>query len=85
LKKNKNHCDSYFEHAKVLLKHYQFASSFEQWKFISNGILKGREIENSIHYAPLVIFQRYRIIVLSTMTCCGSIYCVCTHTWSCNA
>ncbi len=48
---------------KGLLKHYQIASSFEQWKFINNGTLKGSENENPIYYAPLVIFQRYKIIV----------------------
>jgi hypothetical protein len=68
-----------FEHAKGLLKHHQFAWSFKQWNFICNGILKGKEIETPIYYAPLVIFQRYKIIVLSTCyTPCGSFYCVCT-------
>jgi hypothetical protein len=27
----------------------QFVSSFEQWNFISNGILKGKEIDNPIY------------------------------------
>jgi hypothetical protein len=62
----------YFEHAKGLLKHYQISSNFEQWDFISNEILKGKEIDNPISYAPLVIFQRYKITVLSTIhTPCG--------------
>jgi len=35
--KKKSSCHSCFEHAKGLLKHYQFASSFEQWNLINNG------------------------------------------------
>jgi len=46
-------------------------------------MLKGKEIENKIYYAPLVIFQRYKIIVLSTcFTAYGFFYCVCTHVCS---
>jgi hypothetical protein len=38
---------------------------------------KGREKENSIYHAPLVIFQRYKIIVLSNCDIVlGSIVCV---------
>jgi hypothetical protein len=36
--KIKPSCDSCLEHAKGLLKHYQFASIFEKWNFINNGI-----------------------------------------------
>jgi hypothetical protein len=32
----KTHFHSCFEHAKGILKHHQFALSFEQWNFISN-------------------------------------------------
>ncbi len=79
----KNHCLNCFEHAKGLLKHHQFASSFEQWNFISIGTLKGKAIENQIYYDPLVIFQKYKIIVLNTcFTAYGSFYCVCTHVCS---
>ncbi len=35
--KKKPSCDNCFEHAKGLLKHYQFASSFEQWNFLNYG------------------------------------------------
>jgi hypothetical protein len=53
------------------------------WKFISNGTLRGKKIENQIYYAPLVVFQRYKIIVLSTcFITCGSFYCGCTHVCS---
>ncbi len=55
-KKKKNHCVNCFEDTKGLLKHHQFASSFEQWNFISNQISKRKEIENLIYYVPLVIF-----------------------------
>jgi len=48
-------------HPKGLLKYHQFASSFEQWNFIGNGTLKGKEIENPIYYGPFVFFQRYKI------------------------
>jgi len=34
-KKNLSY-DSCFEYAKGLLKHYQFASSFQEWSFINN-------------------------------------------------
>ncbi len=47
-KKKKTIVHSYFEHAKGLSKHYQFSSNFEQWNFISNEILKGKEIDNPI-------------------------------------
>ncbi len=70
---------SCFEHAKRFLKHHQFASSFEQWNFISNETSKGKKVNNSIYYAPLVIFQKYKIIVLNIAhTPCASFYCVCT-------
>jgi hypothetical protein len=64
--KRKPSCDNRLEHVKQLLKHYQFASSFEQWNFINNGSSKGRKNENLIYYAFFVIFQRYKIIVLSS-------------------
>jgi len=67
-----------FEHKKGLLKHHQFASSFEQWNFISNETLKRKAIENPIYYAPLVNFQRYEITILSAHTLC-SFYCVCNQ------
>jgi hypothetical protein len=38
---------------------FETLSNFEQWNFISNEILKGKEIENPISYALLVFFQRY--------------------------
>jgi hypothetical protein len=41
-------CDNCFKYAKGLLKHHQFASNFEQWNFINDGILKGEENENKI-------------------------------------
>jgi len=63
--KKKPSCDHYLEYAKGLSKHYQFASIFDQWNFINNGILKGKENENLIFYAPLVIFQKYKITILS--------------------
>jgi hypothetical protein len=34
--KKKPSCDNCFKHAKGLLKHHQFASSFEQWNFINH-------------------------------------------------
>ncbi len=73
-------CFNCFEHAKGLLKHHQFASSFEKWNFISNGTLKGNSIQfNSIYYTPFVIFQRYKIIILNIcFTSCGCFYCFCT-------
>jgi hypothetical protein len=39
----KNHCVNCFEHAKVLLKHHQFASNFEQGNFISNETSKEKK------------------------------------------
>jgi hypothetical protein len=69
--------DSCLEHAKGLLKHHQFTTSFDQWNFINNGTLKWKKNENPIYYAPLVIFQRYKIIILNSCdTPCGSFYCV---------
>jgi hypothetical protein len=61
------------------LKHYQFASSLAQWNFINNGTLKGNENENPIYHAPFVIFQRYKIIILTNCdTPYGPFYYVCT-------
>jgi len=38
------------------------------------------KMKNPIYYAPLVIFQRYKIIILNSCdTPLGSFYCVCTH------
>jgi hypothetical protein len=69
--------DSCFEHAKWLLKHHQFPTSFEQWNFINNGTQKENENENPTYYARLVIFQRYKIRILSNCDiACGSFYCV---------
>jgi hypothetical protein len=77
LKKNTIH--SYFEHTKWLLKHHPFASSFEHWNFASNGTLKEGKNDNPIYYAPLLIFQRGKNIILNTIhTPCDSFYYVYT-------
>jgi hypothetical protein len=47
------------------LKHHQFASSFEKWNFINNGIFRGKENKIPLYYAPLVIFQMYKFTNLS--------------------
>jgi hypothetical protein len=48
------------------------------WTFISNGTWKGKEIDNQIYYDPLMIFQRYKIMVFNPIhTPCGSFYYVC--------
>jgi hypothetical protein len=71
--------DNCLEHAKGLLKHHQFKTSFEQWNFINNGVLKGKENENPIYHVPLVIFQKYKITILTSCdTPYGPFYCVCT-------
>ncbi len=79
--KKKPSFDNCFKHAKGLLKHHQFASSFEQWNFINMELKNENKNENSIYYVHFVIFQKYNIIVLSSYdTPCGSFfYCVCTH------
>jgi len=46
--KRKPNCDSCFKYVKVLLKHHQFASNFEQWNFINDGISKGEKNGNKI-------------------------------------
>jgi hypothetical protein len=75
----KNYCFNCFEHAKGFLKHHQFVWSFEQWNFISNGILKGKKKINSMYYAPLVI-QKCKLIVLNIFfTPGGSFSYVCTQ------
>jgi hypothetical protein len=47
---------------------------------LNNGTLKGKENENPIYYTPLVIFQKYKITILSNCdTPYGSFYYFCTH------
>jgi hypothetical protein len=76
----KYYCDGCFVHVKWPLKHHQFASSFEQWNFISNQTLKRKKIENSFVMFLLWCFQRYKIIVFSCCdTPCHSFYHSCTH------
>jgi hypothetical protein len=63
--KQQNIIHTCFEHAKGLLKHHQFASSFEHWNLVHIMVpKKEKKINNPIYDGPHVIFQKYKVIVL---------------------